>query len=86
MASASSAPYPSSRESTNASFKGSSSMGSAPTGFEGAPEGSSCFEGADPRLTNGFVMSRMKTFGGAVIRPDVIFVSSSTSSLYLRGT
>jgi hypothetical protein len=41
MASASSAPYPSSRESTNTSFEGSSSMGSAPIGFEGAPEGSS---------------------------------------------
>jgi hypothetical protein len=41
MASASSAPYPSSRESTNPSFEGSSSMGSAPAGPEGAPEGSS---------------------------------------------
>jgi hypothetical protein len=41
MASASFAPYPSSRESTNASFEGSSSMGFAPSGFEGAPEGSS---------------------------------------------
>jgi hypothetical protein len=41
MASASSAPYPSSRESTNASFEGSSSIGSVPVGSEGAPEGSS---------------------------------------------
>jgi hypothetical protein len=41
MASASSTPYPSSRESTNTSFEGSSSMGSAPARFEGAPEGSS---------------------------------------------
>jgi hypothetical protein len=40
MASASSVSYPSSRESTNASFEGSSSMGSAPTRLEGAPEGS----------------------------------------------
>jgi hypothetical protein len=37
MGSASSASYPSSKESTNASFEGSSSMGSAPAGFEGAP-------------------------------------------------
>jgi hypothetical protein len=35
------APYPSSRESTNTSFEGSSSMGSAPTGLEEASEGSS---------------------------------------------
>jgi hypothetical protein len=41
MASASSAPYPSSRESTYASFEGSLSIGSAPVGLEGAPEGSS---------------------------------------------
>jgi hypothetical protein len=34
-------PYPSRRESTYASFEGSSSMGSAPAGFEGAPEGPS---------------------------------------------
>jgi hypothetical protein len=40
MASASSTPYPSSRESTNASFAVSSSMGSAPVGFEGALESS----------------------------------------------
>jgi hypothetical protein len=41
MASASSAPHPSSRESTYASFEGSSSMGSVPVGLEGAPEGPS---------------------------------------------
>jgi hypothetical protein len=41
MASASSAPHPSSKESTNASFDGFSSMGSVPVGFEGAPKGSS---------------------------------------------
>jgi hypothetical protein len=40
MTSASPAPYPSRRESTYASFEGSSSMSSAPAGFEGAPEGS----------------------------------------------
>jgi hypothetical protein len=45
MASASSVPYPSSKESTNASFEGSSSTCSAPAGFEGAPEGSPWFEG-----------------------------------------
>jgi hypothetical protein len=32
---------PSSKESTNASFEGSSSMSSVPAGFEGAPEGTS---------------------------------------------
>jgi hypothetical protein len=37
MASASSTPYPSSRESTNASFEGSSSMGPVPVGFEEPP-------------------------------------------------
>jgi hypothetical protein len=41
MASASSALYPLSKESTNASFEGSSSIGSAPARFEGAPKGSS---------------------------------------------
>jgi hypothetical protein len=41
MALASSASYPSSRESTNASFEGSSSMGSPPAELEGAPVGSS---------------------------------------------
>jgi hypothetical protein len=41
MASVSSAPCPLSREITNASFEGSSSMGSTPAGFEGAPEGPS---------------------------------------------
>jgi hypothetical protein len=40
MGSASSAPYPSSKESMNSSFEGSSSIGSAPAGFEGALEGS----------------------------------------------
>jgi hypothetical protein len=45
IASASWEPYPSRRESTYASFEGSSSMGSAPAGFEGAPEGSVWFEG-----------------------------------------
>jgi hypothetical protein len=37
MASTSSAPYPSSRESTYASFEGSLSTGSSPVGLEGAP-------------------------------------------------
>jgi hypothetical protein len=41
MASASSEPYPSSRESTNASFEGSLSIGSTPVGSIGALEGSS---------------------------------------------
>jgi hypothetical protein len=45
ITSASYAPYPSRRESTYASFEGSSSMGSAPAGFEGAPEGSAWLEG-----------------------------------------
>jgi hypothetical protein len=45
MTSALLAPYPSRRESTYASFEGSSSMGSAPAGFKGAPEGSARFEG-----------------------------------------
>jgi hypothetical protein len=85
MASTSSMPYPSSRESTNTSFEGSSSMGSAPTGFEGAPEGSSWFEGADPRSTDGFATSRVKTFGGTVIRPDAIFASSSVRVATGRG-
>jgi hypothetical protein len=63
MSSASSAPYPSSRESTNASFEGSSSIGSAPVGSEGAPEGSSWFEGVGSRLTDGLETSRAKMFG-----------------------
>jgi hypothetical protein len=45
ITSASCAPYPSRRESTYASFEGSSSMGSTPVGFEGAPEGSAWLEG-----------------------------------------
>jgi hypothetical protein len=53
MASASPVPYPSRRESTYASFEGSSSMGSAPAGFEGAPEGSARFEGYGSRATDG---------------------------------
>jgi hypothetical protein len=53
MASASSAPYPSRRESTNASFEGSLSMGSAPAGLEGAPEGPVQFEGCGSRVTEG---------------------------------
>jgi hypothetical protein len=57
-------------------------MGSAPARFEGAPEGSSWLEGDGPRSTDGFAMSRAKTFGGIVIRPDAIFVSLSASSLY----
>jgi hypothetical protein len=56
-------------------------MGPTPAGFEGAPEGSSWLEGDDPRLTDGFATSRAKMFGGTVIRPDAIFVSSSASSL-----
>jgi hypothetical protein len=86
MASASSASYPSSRESTYTSFEGSSSMGSAPVGLEGAPEGSSRLEGQGSRLTDGWATSRAKTFGGTVIRPDAILASSSASSLYRRGT
>jgi hypothetical protein len=61
-------------------------MGSVPAGFEGAPKGSTWLEGDGPRLTYGFATSRAKTFGGTVTRPDAIFASSSTSSLYLRGT
>jgi hypothetical protein len=53
MTSASPASYPSRRESTYASFKGSSSMGSAPAGFEGAPEGSAWFEGCGSKATDG---------------------------------
>jgi hypothetical protein len=86
MASASSAPYPSRTKSTNASFEGSSSMGSAPAGFEGAPECSVQFEGCGSRVTEGWVTSRTKMFGGAVTRPDAILASSSASSLYWRGT
>jgi hypothetical protein len=86
MASASSAPYPSSRESTYASFEGYSSIGSAPVGFEGALEGSSWLEGFGSRLTDGLETSRAKTFGGTVIRPDAILASSSAYSLYRRGT
>jgi hypothetical protein len=85
MASASLAPYPSSRESTYALFEGSSSMGSAPVGLEGAPEGSSRLEGHGSRLTDGWATSRAKTFGGMVMRPDAILASSSASSLYRRG-
>jgi hypothetical protein len=86
MASASSTPYPSSMESTYASFEGSSSIGSAPVGLEGAPEGSSWLEGFGSRLTDGLVTSRAKTFRGTVIRPDAILASSFASSLYRRGT
>jgi hypothetical protein len=64
MASASSAPYPLRRESTKASFEGSSSMGSAPAGFEGAPEGSVQFEWCGSRLMDGWATSQAKTFGG----------------------
>jgi hypothetical protein len=85
MASASSVPYPSSRESTNTSFEESSSMGSAPAGFEGAPESSSRLEGAWLKSTDDLATSHAKTFEGTVIRPDAIFVSSFASSLYLRG-
>jgi hypothetical protein len=53
MTSASLASYPSRRESTYASFEGSSSMGSAPAGFVGAPEGSAWFEGCGSRVTDG---------------------------------
>jgi hypothetical protein len=81
MASASSASYPSRRESTNASFEGSSSMGSAPAGSEGAPEGSVQFEGCGSRVTDGWATSRAKTFRGTGIRPDAILASSSASSL-----
>jgi hypothetical protein len=63
MASASSAPYPSSKESINASFEGSSSMGSTPVGFEGAPEGSSWLEGVCLRSTDGLATSRAKHSG-----------------------
>jgi hypothetical protein len=86
MASASLALYPSRRESTYASFEGSSSMGSAPAGFEGAPEGSVQFGVCGSRVTDGWATSRAKTFGGTVIRPDAILASSSASSLYHRGT
>jgi hypothetical protein len=86
MASASSVSYPSNKESTNTSSERSSSMGSAPVGLEGAPEGSTRFKGDELRSTDGLVTSRVKTFGGTVICPDVIFTSSSASSLYLRGT
>jgi hypothetical protein len=60
-------------------------MGSAPSGLEGAPEGSSQLERAGLRSTDGLVTSRAKTFGGTVIQPDAIFASSSASSLYLEG-
>jgi hypothetical protein len=86
MASASSAPHPSRRESTNASLEGPSSMGSAPAGFEGAPEGSVQFEGCGSRVTDGWATCRAKTFRGTVTRPDAILASSSASSLYRRGT
>jgi hypothetical protein len=38
------------------------------------------------RLTDGLATSRVKTFGGTVIRPDAILASWSASSLYRRGT
>jgi hypothetical protein len=75
MTSASLAPYPSKRVSTYASFEGSSSIGSAPAGFEGAPEGSVWLEGCGSRATDGWAISRAKTFGGTVIRPDVILAN-----------
>jgi hypothetical protein len=81
MASASSAPYPSSRESIYALFEGSSSISSAPVGFEGAPEGSSWIEGFGSRLTDVLVTSRAKMFEGTVIRPYAILASSSASPL-----
>jgi hypothetical protein len=86
MTSASLAPYPSRRERTYASFEGSSSMGSVLAGFEGAPEGSVWFEGCGSRVTDGWAISRAKTFRGTVIRPDAILASSSASSLCRRGT
>jgi hypothetical protein len=86
MGSTSSTTNPSSKESTNASFEGSSSIGSALAGFEGAPEGSSWSKGADSRLTDRFATSHAKTFRGMVIRPDAILASSSASSLYRQGT
>jgi hypothetical protein len=58
-----SASYPSSRESTNTLFEGSSSMGYGITGLEGAPEGSSRLEGAGLRSTDGLAMSRANMFG-----------------------
>jgi hypothetical protein len=61
-------------------------MGSAPVGLEGAPESSSRLEGLGSRSTDGLMTSRAKTFGGTVIRPDAILVSSSASLLYRRGT
>jgi hypothetical protein len=85
MASASSAPYPFSRESTSASFEGSPSMGSAPAEFEGAPEGSSELGEVLLRSTEGLARSCTKTFRGTVIHPEGIFASSSASLLYLRG-
>jgi hypothetical protein len=86
MASASSVPYPLRRESTNASFEGSTSIGSVPAGLEGAPEGPMQFEGCSLRVTDGWATSQAKRFGGTVIRPDAILASSSASSLYWRGT
>jgi hypothetical protein len=86
MGSVSSAPYPSSKESTNTSFEGSSSIGSTPAGFEGTPEGSSWLKGFGSRLTDDFATSHAKTFGGMVFRPDAILASSSASSLYRWGT
>jgi hypothetical protein len=63
MGSASPTSYPSSKESTDVSFEGSSSIGSAPAGFEGASEGSSWLEGVDSRLTDGFATSRERRSG-----------------------
>jgi hypothetical protein len=70
----------------NASFEGSSSIGSTPVGSEGAPEGSSWLEGVGSRLTNSLATSRAKTFRGTVTHLDAILASSSASSLYQRGT
>jgi hypothetical protein len=47
------ASYPLRRESTYTSFEGSSSMGTVPAGFEGAPEGSVWFEGCGSRVKDG---------------------------------
>jgi hypothetical protein len=61
-------------------------MGSAPAGFEGAPEGFAWLEGCGSRVTEGWAISRAKTFRGTVIRPDAILASSYASSLCRRGS
>ena len=61
-------------------FLADGSTATAPEGSGAAPMDSAGF----PKSRDGLARSRAKTFGGTVVRPDVILASSSASSLYLR--